>query len=381
LAVKAEKFNCSINQVFIPSTMRDQGMFLFGCGTKQQQKNEFNERMVLPAYSWISSKPAFCQYNLWVDVDLIDEKIIEKSASYLCDKLEEKNIDTSSLFMKDIRELNDIKEHPKVFEASKPILPRSDAARLSILIHEVARGLKYAIYADLDKIGVPFEHIFNDENSETIQRYGFVLHRPQENRFAPWPNFMLITENADRAELQKYIDRALYEMENFRNSKTFTSFVQTLVTLWYVAQERPELIDRMLTIRQEIFELQAEYSSLLLYRLRYYYKMSLSKNDINSITGRIKENIKNGDGRNLIIEKIIGSEAYQQLVNNNPYHVAWFLSDDYEIFDDLMVYQRIYDEGKIEAHEINELISRFPTLENIIIDNERVNFKVKCDEN
>lgn len=380
-----QPYRGSINQAFIPSLPRNTGLFLFGCGTEKEQVQDFDKRMSEPMYSWVSSMPADWRYNLWIPFSLfdggIDGAIIKRSQAHLCEELRKNGADTSNVYLRDIGDLNDVKTHPEVFKESTPIFLQADASRLSILIEEIERmkeelgenSKAFAFYADLDPRALPFDEILNAENTATVDRHGFAMFRPQNNKLAPWPSFMVLTSEASLTQLKKYLYKALHEIEHY--NPALNSHVQTLITIWYIEQERPEVVGILNKIRQEVLDLSLDYPAILVFRLSYHFQHKLSDESRKGLIAIIRNYLKDGDSRELVIAKIIGHKDFYKLSSS---YLSWFISSKYELYDDLMVYQRFYAEGMIDPVEFREFLISFPCLQGIIGTTERKAFEIAC---
>lgn len=105
------EFPISVTFVYVSKVDRkaEDGPFLFGCGSKSEQTNDFRERTVETITNWAKKfEKNGAIVNYFVDGARIEPSVLQTSSDFMCEELSKKGVDTSRILMRDLRVLPDI---------------------------------------------------------------------------------------------------------------------------------------------------------------------------------------------------------------------------------------------------------------------------------
>jgi hypothetical protein len=161
----------SLNLMWINQDLDRNGKYIFPAKNEEELKNNF----LMNIKKWASSMREESTIQLWYDSDFVYENASEETQKVL-----EKVLgDTSNrIVFRDVRDLEEVKEHEKVFSETMPINFRFDLLRAMIAYHSLMdHENEYFVYADLDVTPLSEEDIFDEKTKKTLEDFGIVMAR------------------------------------------------------------------------------------------------------------------------------------------------------------------------------------------------------------
>ena len=174
----------------------------------------FEEEILRPLEQWSKLQPDRATIYMWYDSSLISVEAKNETMRLLKAKFGEK------VRLRDIRELQVVKDHPTPFDGKVPVYFRVDLAKAVIadqlMKHEKT---KYVVTADLDIGAISAEQIFDKRTLAYLNRGGYVLNK-HDAVIADFENsFIVLRRDAKglaASHRELIIDRAIMEVEQGR---------------------------------------------------------------------------------------------------------------------------------------------------------------------
>ena len=119
----------------------DCGKFIYDC----QSEQELIDELLNKAKAWQETNPD-AKINIWYDSKFLTQKNNVKNTQVLLDKLAQKNPIYKKIKLKDVRDIDIVKNNPDVFSDNLPFYYRLDLLKFIILIHTIKQA---ALFVDL----------------------------------------------------------------------------------------------------------------------------------------------------------------------------------------------------------------------------------------
>jgi len=173
-----------INLTWINAALNEGSPYAFPCKNEEELIVKYIEK----AAKWQDANPS-AEVNIWYDSYFTTPKSVAATQSVL-----DQNKRFSTIKLRDIRDIEVVKNNPDSFSDRVPIYARVDLIKLILCVHSIETvGNDSAIYADLavgdlraDNGRMPKDQLFNAEVMAKLKKYGLELGkdcRKVENQF------------------------------------------------------------------------------------------------------------------------------------------------------------------------------------------------------
>ena len=167
----------SLNFMWINKTLKYQE-YLFGDGlTPMAQKCDFQNRFIKPIIKWAQKNPNTA-INIWYDSTMTYFKTLKASQEIFFE--EAPQVIHPSIYFRDVRELNLVRENPEIFKETIPVYFRVDLLR-GIIADQILknREVRYFVYGDLDMKSIKRQQLFDERTTKYLTDFGFVMAKVQ----------------------------------------------------------------------------------------------------------------------------------------------------------------------------------------------------------
>lgn len=171
---------------------------------KEEQKTlapeAINKNLVSNLVGWTGVNPDAQSINLWYDSVMTTPEQLENT------KKEISSYQLSygpAITLKDIRDLQEVKDNPEVFSTKAPVFFRVDLLRViaayDTLIHTDKKRPTAFVYADLDVPPVPQKKLFDIVDMANLRRYGIVMAKGNTKSGGYYENSFQMIANKEKA--------------------------------------------------------------------------------------------------------------------------------------------------------------------------------------
>jgi hypothetical protein len=169
------------------------------------------------AIQWGLANPGVT-VNIWYDSAFVTKEAVENTQKLINDTWGKFSKGKNPITLQDIRELNTVKENPRIFPDKLPItIPifyQVDLLRIVIALHLLSQQPTtqpyYFVYADLDVLPVPRKNLFDAETVTSLKDAGMALAPGPENYFQIISNNKDLLKALAFAFVELNIQRAMY---------------------------------------------------------------------------------------------------------------------------------------------------------------------------
>ena len=182
---KKKLYEYTINVMWINKNLNENQKYIYPGSLAIVQKEFLN-----PIFKWYQLNSDTIIY-VWYDSQLTSEDAVNNTQILIDRNFSQNqhfNINLSfneselnklkyNIQLKDIRELETVKEHPRIFSEETPIYFRVDLLKVVTAIENILKDNKIFIHADLDVTPMSYDQIFDDETINKLQKHGLDSER------------------------------------------------------------------------------------------------------------------------------------------------------------------------------------------------------------
>src|SRR3990167_9728705 len=160
----------SINVMWINRNLNADQKYIY----PTKDRAELYEKLINPIVQWAIKNPGRT-VNLWYDSQVTTVTAINNT-KYLIWLEQLQQLRFTTVVLKDIRDLQKVRECPKCVASYLPVYFRADLLRVIATLEMVKKQPnEYFIYADLDMEPISDSELFDSETKAKLVRYGLVL--------------------------------------------------------------------------------------------------------------------------------------------------------------------------------------------------------------
>lgn len=203
----------TINLMWINKDLKEDDPYMI-----QPKNKDVVEKYISAPCIWAIKNPD-SQVRLWYDSELTSQDSIDRTRSAIdirmkaCPK-------SAPIVLRDIRELQHVKDNPEVFSTKTPVYFRADLARVIAGYEEVQKAKNNFVYADFDVEPMRKKDLFDDLTKEKVSIYGMVMAHSDvdhyENSFyILGPNEQNMLHSLKTTLIDLNIKRASYALNSY----------------------------------------------------------------------------------------------------------------------------------------------------------------------
>jgi len=166
-----------------------------------QDEKKLNDKFLKYVYMWAYANKDSVVY-IWFDSYLNTASAIENTRKFIDDY---SSSEMAPIVFRDIRDLSEVKKHPKVFSDKTPIFYRVDLLRVIAQIHDVSKRItSNFVYSDFDIDPLSKEEIFDKNTVNYLKKFGTVMS--YDPLWLGYENgFSIVSNNKKLLEAMQYI--------------------------------------------------------------------------------------------------------------------------------------------------------------------------------
>jgi len=171
---------------------------------------------------WLSVIGKKKSIQLWYDSHFVSSSALENTRTFLLGDNSESH-SLQPIVFRDVRELQEVKQHPRVFSQSAEVYFRVDLLRVIAAYRSLIESENdYFVYADLDVEPLSEKDIFNKKTKQKLKDFGIVMAR--DYMFGFENSFQIISKKDLLLQAIKavLIDASIIEVSKYQSDAVFS---------------------------------------------------------------------------------------------------------------------------------------------------------------
>lgn len=167
-----------------------------------QDDKLLKDKVITPIFNWVRKQPDAI-INFWYDSAMVSHEAIVKTISIIKDQ---NNQDYDHINFRDIRDIDLVKQHERIYRQDVAVFLRVDLAKALIADYLVKNSKeKFVVVTDNDVVSISQEHLFDHITLSALELKGHIFGKSGgvsfENSF-----FILTNQGKELFDGKKYLD-------------------------------------------------------------------------------------------------------------------------------------------------------------------------------